>query len=133
MGPLLRKIAPLMLLALPAGFLAGCGGGARADSPDTAPAQAATPAHVTVRVPPDAELWFEGLKMTLAGSVRRFQSPPLTLGRLYAYEVRARWLVDGREDSLTRTILVSAGDSVEMDFPSAAGPRGNASGEGPRG
>jgi uncharacterized protein (TIGR03000 family) len=88
-------------------------------SRDIAPAPPDGSAHVMVRVPPNAEVWFDGAKMPQAGPVRLFRTPPLTPGRLYYYEVRARWITDGREDSQTRTVFVSAGDVVELDFPTA--------------
>src|SRR5262249_34540729 len=63
-------------------------------SPDTAAAQADSTAHVTVRVPANAQLWFEGSPTTSTGPVREFQSPPLRPGR-YTYAIRARWSENG--------------------------------------
>src|SRR6202043_2035796 len=57
----------------------------------TAPTQPDTNALVTVNVPAGAQLWFDGKATTTAGSVRQFESPPLTPGGRYSYEVRARW------------------------------------------
>jgi len=67
------------------------------DSYSPAPAQLDTSVHVTVSVPADAEIWFQGTKMTATGSVREYQSPPLTPGHRYTYEVRARWNENGHE------------------------------------
>ena len=49
--------------------------------------------------------------------VRSFQSPPLTPGRRYAYEVRARWQANGRPVTQSREVRVTAGSNVEVDFP----------------
>jgi uncharacterized protein (TIGR03000 family) len=58
-------------------------------------------AHVTVRVPSDAELWFGGTKLASDGTVRVFNSPALKPGKLYDYEVKVSWRQDGRP--VTRT------------------------------
>lgn len=57
----------------------GSYGGVTSSYPDgysPATAQPDTSAHVTVSVPADAEIWFEGSKTTSTGSVREYQSPP---------------------------------------------------------
>ena len=46
--------------------------------------------RITVRLPADAELWFDGTKMTATGAVRTFSIPPITPGRQYSYTIRAR-------------------------------------------
>src|SRR4051812_34185215 len=48
--------------------------------PAIAATQADTIAHVTVRVPADANVWFENLPTTSTGPVREFNSPPLSPG-----------------------------------------------------
>jgi uncharacterized protein (TIGR03000 family) len=85
-----------------------------------APAPSDAVAHLRVRVPPGAELWFDDTKMPQAGPVRQFRTPPLTPGKGYYYEVRARWITDGRENSQTRTVFVAPGDFIDLDFPVAA-------------
>jgi uncharacterized protein (TIGR03000 family) len=85
-----------------------------------APASPDAVAHIRVRVPPGAELWFDDTKMPQAGPVRQFRTPPLTPGKGYYYAVRARWITDGREDSQTRTVFVAPGDVIDLDFPVAA-------------
>src|SRR5207253_9127254 len=39
-----------------------------------------SPAQITVSVPADADVWFDGTRMTTTGSVRAYQSPALTPG-----------------------------------------------------
>jgi uncharacterized protein (TIGR03000 family) len=80
-----------------------------------------TTAHVTVKVPADAEVWLEGKKTTSTGSVREFQSPPLEAGYEYTYTLRARWLQNGKEITQTQEVGVSAGAHVNVDFPVASG------------
>jgi uncharacterized protein (TIGR03000 family) len=89
-------------------------------SPDTASAQADPTAHVTVRVPANAELWFNGSTTTSAGSVREFQSPPLGPGR-YTYEIRAHWTENGRDITQTQKVAVSPGAHLTVDFPVQSG------------
>jgi uncharacterized protein (TIGR03000 family) len=84
-------------------------------SPDTASAPADPIAHVTVRVPANAELWFDGEITTSKGSVREFQSPPLKPGR-YTYEIRARWTENGRDTTHAQKVAVSPGAHMTADF-----------------
>jgi len=85
-------------------------------------AQPETSAQVTVSVPANAEIWFEGNKMTSTGSVREFQSPPLTPGKRYTYEVRARWKENGQEVTQTQQVEVTAGTRVNVQFPEPLQP-----------
>jgi uncharacterized protein (TIGR03000 family) len=74
-------------------------------------------AHLTMLVPADAELWFNGTKVTgEEGSVRKFASPPLEPGQRYSYEVRARWQKDGQTITTTREVNVRAGTRINVDF-----------------
>jgi uncharacterized protein (TIGR03000 family) len=74
-------------------------------------------ARLTVRVPPNAQVWFEGSETTSRGAVREFQSPPLTPGSWYVYEIRARWNDSGHETTQTQKVEVSAGSHVTVNFP----------------
>jgi uncharacterized protein (TIGR03000 family) len=73
-------------------------------------------AYVNVRVPPEATLWFQGVRMTKGGSVRDFVSPPLPVGKPFTYTARAIWMENGQEVSRERQIQVRAGDRVDIDF-----------------
>jgi uncharacterized protein (TIGR03000 family) len=98
----------------------GSYGGVASSSPDAyAPAtvQPDTRAQITVSLPADAEIWFEGTKMTSTGSVREYQSPPLKPGNRYTYEVRARWNENGKELTQTQEVKVAAGANVAVNFP----------------
>jgi uncharacterized protein (TIGR03000 family) len=83
-----------------------------ADAPNTGGAVV----KVDVRVPADAELWFEGQKTNQTGAERTFQSPPLEPGQKYVYDVRARWKENGKEVEQTRKVRVRAGERVTVDF-----------------
>jgi len=72
--------------------------------------------YVRVKVPPDAEVWFEGEKTTQTGPVRFFESPSLTPGRKYVYHIKARWTENGRQVEQTRDVPVYAGDKFSVDF-----------------
>ena len=76
---------------------------------------------IAVRLPADAELWFDGQKTTQTGPVRRFETPPLKPGQEYGYEIRARWMEDGHEVNQTRKVTVHAGDRLGLNFQSASG------------
>jgi uncharacterized protein (TIGR03000 family) len=87
------------------------------DSDLSGTAQPATRAKITVSVPADAEIWFNGTRMTSTGSVREYQSPPLTPGSQYTYKVRARWNENGHEVTQTQQVKVTAGAHVSVKFP----------------
>ena len=74
-------------------------------------------AHLTVTLPEDAEIWFNGTAMTTTGSVREFTSPPLTPGKKYTYDVRARWNENGHEVTQTQQVEVTAGGLANVRFP----------------
>lgn len=80
-------------------------------------------AYVVVKVPADAELWFDGKKTKATGTFRTFVTPKLETGRRYTYEVRARWREGDQEITRTRTARVEAGGEDEVDFTAAQGKR----------
>jgi uncharacterized protein (TIGR03000 family) len=80
-----------------------------------ASAQADSTAHLTVRVPANAELWVDGSKTTSTGAVREFQSPPLPPGQ-YTYKLRAHWTENGRDITQTQKVVVSPGAHVAAVF-----------------
>jgi uncharacterized protein (TIGR03000 family) len=91
----------------------------------TAVARATVPANstadVTVWLPADAKLYFEGILMDLTGPERHFVTPLLVPKRNYQYDVRAVWNDNqGREVVQDRQVLVHAGDRLNVDFRSPA-------------
>jgi uncharacterized protein (TIGR03000 family) len=81
------------------------------------PAVTANSARLTVRVPAGARVWFDDTPTTATGPVRQYTSPPLDVGRLYVYEVRASWNENGREVIQTQRANVIAGEHVSVAFP----------------
>jgi uncharacterized protein (TIGR03000 family) len=75
-------------------------------------------ARVTVSVPRDAKLWVNGTLLSLNGSIRQFDSPPLVPGNVYDYDIRVRWKEGDRQLTETQTIVVTAGSRVNVRFPS---------------
>jgi uncharacterized protein (TIGR03000 family) len=84
------------------------------------PPSSGAPANLTVKVPADALVWFDGVQMTSTGPVRTYESPPLAQGQ-YSYEVRARWNENGHEVTQTQQVGVTPGAHVEVDFPAPQG------------
>ena len=73
-------------------------------------------AHIWLRVPKGAEIWVNGVKTKLTGESRYFFSPPLTPGKKYSYQMRLRWMKDGKPVEETQRILVQAGLTIRRDF-----------------
>src|SRR5262249_40238954 len=53
---------------------------------------------------------------TQKGSSRLFISPAITPGVRYTYEIRGKWLENGREVNQTRKVEVRAGDRLFVDL-----------------
>jgi uncharacterized protein (TIGR03000 family) len=75
-----------------------------------------TSAAIRVRVPEEAEIWFNNAKTTKRGETRRFVTPPLEDGKRYSYDIRAKWVKDGKTIEQTRTIQLYSGDQLTVDF-----------------
>lgn len=74
-------------------------------------------AYLRVRVPREAELYCDNVKLQLTGEERNFISPPLPTGRAYPYEIRARWNgPDGKLVERLCSIEVEAGRQFSIDF-----------------
>jgi len=69
-----------------------------------------------VIVPPGAKVSFGSRATQQDGSVRLFESPPLTPGREYVYDVTAQWREDGKDATQTRHVAVRANAAVTVDF-----------------
>ena len=73
-------------------------------------------AHIWLRVPESAEIWVNGVKTKQTGEARYFFSPPLAPGKKYNYQMRVRWMKDGKPVEETQNILVQAGATIRRDF-----------------
>jgi uncharacterized protein (TIGR03000 family) len=61
-------------------------------------------ASFVVRVPdPNAEIWFQNYKTQQRGMVREYESPALNPGTTYTFQMRARWMQNGRPVEKPRT------------------------------
>jgi uncharacterized protein (TIGR03000 family) len=75
-------------------------------------------AHLTVRVRPEAQVWFGDYQTQQTGDARSFVSPPLMPGQDYTYEVHARWMENGRQVERQRKITVRANMAATVDLTS---------------
>jgi uncharacterized protein (TIGR03000 family) len=74
-------------------------------------------ARVRVIVPPDAKVWFNDRATKQAGGVREFETPALTPGRDFSYDVKAQWRdANGKDVTQTRHVDVRANSGVTVDF-----------------
>ncbi len=87
---------------------------------DPSSAEGTGEAVVEVRLPADAELWFDGYRTALGGAERSFTTPPLGKDQAYIYQVRARWTENGLPVEQTRQIRVRAGERTVVEFPGGA-------------
>ncbi len=74
-----------------------------------------TAALISVRVPPDAKIWFSDHETKEQGHFRQFVTPALEKGVFY-YNLRARWNENGRDFDRSQKVLVRPGDRINVDF-----------------
>ena len=92
--------------------------------------QASAATSLTLRVPPNAEVWIQGKKMDEKGSERRFNLGTSD-SRPQDYEVRVTWQENGRTQSNTSHVNMKAGDQQSITFVAALSSRKPASTETP--
>lgn len=73
-------------------------------------------ACLVVKIPAEAELWFDQTPTEAAGSYRVFVTPPLPLDQSSSYVLRARWLIKGYELTRTETVEVRPGGTATVNF-----------------
>jgi len=80
---------------------------------------APAPATLIVGLPADAKLTINDALTTSTADRRMFVSPPLDVGKAYAYTLKAEAVRNGQTITVTREVLVRAGQEtrVQMDFP----------------
>jgi uncharacterized protein (TIGR03000 family) len=71
---------------------------------------------INVRVPLDAEVWFDDQKTSQTGAFRSFITPALNPDHDFVYHIRAHWTENGRAVEKTRRIDVHAGDRLFVNF-----------------
>jgi uncharacterized protein (TIGR03000 family) len=79
-------------------------------------AAAAPTATVTVSLPADAKLWFNGVEAPGTGATRSFATPPLAPGMEYAYELTAEATRKGAVQKITQRVVVRAGQEATVDL-----------------
>ena len=83
-----------------------------------APAPASVITSMTITLPaPDATLEIDGVAVPGTGSLRTFETPPLTAGRAYKYSVVAKWQPNGYTDmSRTKVVTFKGGEKLTLDL-----------------
>jgi hemoglobin len=114
---MLKRWRPCAGLAVAVAVL--CGGPAALKAADR-------PSAITITVPADAEVWFDGKPTVSRGAVRLYESPPLNTERYYGYEVRVRWMANGKAMGQTRMVSFKGGSPVAVDFTKPEPPDGKA-------
>ena len=77
-------------------------------------------AHLRVHVPdPTAQVWVNDAPTQQRGMERVFETPPLSSDRTNTYEIRAKWLEDGRTMEQTRTVRLQPGAQEVINFGQA--------------
>jgi uncharacterized protein (TIGR03000 family) len=86
------------------------------------PAQAPTnTAKVFVTLPADAKLTIDGRPTVSTSESRVFESPSLTPGKSFIYELKATVVRDGKTETVTKEVAVRAGEDtrVKIEIPEA--------------
>jgi uncharacterized protein (TIGR03000 family) len=99
------------------GMLAGCALPAAAQTPTEQKASDDKEAYLVVTVPEGARLLVDGYETKTKGEVRRFETPPLMMGKKYAYKLKATWTDEaGKEVVRERKVTVKAGEETSVDL-----------------
>lgn len=72
---------------------------------------------LVVEVPQDAEIWIDSRQTQQTGIERTYESPPLAAGKIYTYEIRAKWQENGRANEQSQIVMALAGEKVSVHFP----------------
>jgi uncharacterized protein (TIGR03000 family) len=73
-------------------------------------------ALVIVKLPAEAELWFDDTRTTQDGSYRRFVTPPLEAGQPVVCTLRVRWHVKDADLTRVEKVEAEAGKCVTVNF-----------------
>jgi uncharacterized protein (TIGR03000 family) len=90
-------------------FLTGMAG----IDPNKAPAEDQASVTITMMVPADAVVSFDGAKTTQTGTLRSFVSPPIAVGKTLKYHIAVTL---GQETTIKRTLAVHGGERITLDF-----------------
>lgn len=70
--------------------------------------------QVSITLPADAKLLFNGVVATGSGSTRTFATPPLVVGQVYKYDLTAEVVRNGRTERATGIVIVRAGETARV-------------------
>ncbi len=85
--------------------------------PIVQPAQQGGCLVLSVKVPqPAAEVYVDGIKMAQTGTDRIYESPSLEAGKLFQYELTARWYENGSVVERKKVVTGQPGEVVRVDF-----------------
>jgi uncharacterized protein (TIGR03000 family) len=73
-------------------------------------------ALLVVKLPAEAELWFDDVKTSQGGSFRRFITPPLPQGSNLVYTLRVRWPIRDAELTRVEKVGVVPGGRFTVNF-----------------
>jgi uncharacterized protein (TIGR03000 family) len=73
-------------------------------------------ANLKFKVPADAKLYVDGGSTPGTGTERAFYTPPLERGKKYFYDVEAKVVVNGKEVTETKKVIVEAGADLTEEF-----------------
>jgi uncharacterized protein (TIGR03000 family) len=84
--------------------------------PEQRQALQAGTALIIVKLPAEAELWFNDSSTSQGGSYRTFVTPPLSNDHDLAYTIRVRWLIKDAELIRVEQVKVQAGQTTTVNF-----------------
>lgn len=115
--------SPYYYAAYPSSFSGyyGSSGATGYYGPSTSTSLGERPAFIHLNVPSNAKVWFDGAPTNQTGTSRSFESPPLSVGRDYTYQIRIQWRRDGKDMNQTRQIDVRANDMINLTLDSSPG------------
>jgi uncharacterized protein (TIGR03000 family) len=85
-------------------------------APPRTPALPPAQATVVVQLPADAKLTANGRLLTTAAERRVFATPDLEPGKSFQYTFTAEVVRDGKPLSMTKRVLVRAGEEAQLQF-----------------
>jgi uncharacterized protein (TIGR03000 family) len=86
------------------------------DESDSRLAQSNT-ATIRVSVPTEASVWIEGDETRQKGTERLYETPPVTPGKEYFYDITARWRDnEGKEVTRKERVTVRANQTASVSF-----------------
>jgi uncharacterized protein (TIGR03000 family) len=76
-------------------------------------------ARLILQIPTDAEVWINGEKTPQKGARRIYESPKITNGKPFAFEVKITWLENDKRMNEERKLSLGAGESRTLMILSA--------------